>query len=111
MSEIVGLHRDPDGRMMVGFWKSELHPDFPVPVQGQPWEGQRVFVKKLLHLEEDIKPIISKGWSTCRICGCANSNAEYHFAGYVWPGGLAHYVHAHNVRPPEAFLKEIDSTE
>ena len=46
-----------------------------------------------------------QGWSTCRICGQENGDAELTDGEFLWPEGLAHYVEAHEVRLPFAVLR------
>lgn len=46
-----------------------------------------------------------RGWSTCRICGCSNGSACLTDGHFVWPAGFSHYLEAHAVRPPEAFVR------
>ena len=40
------------------------------------------------------------GFSRCRICGEDNGSVEYTDGTYVWPEGLANYIHDHAVRLP-----------
>lgn len=47
------------------------------------------------------------GWSTCRMCGCANGSTDQAADGYIWPEGFAHYIEAHAVRPPPEFLEHV----
>lgn len=47
------------------------------------------------------------GYSTCRICGKDNGSADFSDGWYKWPEGLAHYISAHSVRPPGAFVAHV----
>jgi hypothetical protein len=45
-----------------------------------------------------------RGWSSCRLCGCANGSTCKGDDAYNWPEGFAHYLKVHGVRPPDAFV-------
>ena len=49
----------------------------------------------------------SRGFSTCRICGEPNGSKEYTDGTFLWPEGLAHYVHNHSVRLPACVIDHI----
>ena len=49
------------------------------------------------------------GFSTCRICGAQNGALELTDGVFLWPEGLAHYVTAHAVRLPAAFVDHVRS--
>jgi hypothetical protein len=49
------------------------------------------------------------GWSTCRICGCENGTKDMTDGVYVWPEGFAHYLIAHEVKPPVEFIQHVMS--
>jgi len=42
-------------------------------------------------------------------CGRHNGSAELADGTYCWPEGLAHYLEAHQVRPPEEFVEHVVS--
>ena len=46
---------------------------------------------------------------TCRICGAQNGSLELTDGVFLWPEGLAHYVTAHAVRLPAAFVEHVRS--
>ena len=47
------------------------------------------------------------GESVCVICGAQNGSLELSDGTYSWPEGFAHYVSAHNVRPPIEFERHV----
>lgn len=52
------------------------------------------------------------GYSTCRFAGCTAPRRELGCASltdgtYVWPEGLSHYLRAHAVVPPPAFVGHV----
>lgn len=44
------------------------------------------------------------GWSDCRFCGNNNGTTCLSDGVFVWPAGFAHYLVAHDVRPPAEFV-------
>ncbi|MDX2119580.1 MAG: hypothetical protein SF070_00800 [Gemmatimonadota bacterium] len=47
------------------------------------------------------------GFSPCRFCGQQTGAREFTDGFWAWPEGLTHYVEAHGVRLPEAFLERV----
>lgn len=90
-----------------GFFKSDDEPDLPAPrARTKPWLGRRIFLDALSRVEgsKTVAKKNYKGASICRCCGEKNGSAEYRLQvgkeiTVVWPCGLTHYVHEHNVRP------------
>lgn len=50
---------------------------------------------------------VYKGSSLCRFCGCVNGSADLTDGAWVWPEGYAHYLLAHGVVPPQAFVDHV----
>jgi hypothetical protein len=100
---------------VVGYWsRSPDDPTLPYPqARPSPWAGQANFVTRLKATEEDIRAhrtgtlTAYRGWSMCRLCQVPNGNEEFEHGGFRWPSGFLHYVEAHNVRPPDAFMDAI----
>lgn len=47
-----------------------------------------------------------RGMSACRVCDLRSNGSRDHFRdGMMWPEGYAHYIEAHGVRPPAAFVE------
>jgi len=91
-----------------GFWKSSYEPDLPSPVPNDmPWEGQELFVQRLIQVERLAKMTAYKGMSRCRVCECSNGSREYSYNGWVWPAGLMHYIIEHNIQPSDEFIEAI----
>lgn len=87
-----------------GFWYSKYEPDLPVPkAQTSPSADQEEVLERLSKLEAKAQTVFMKGWSTCRICGCANGSSEFSYRGWTWPSGFRHYIEAHNVQPSPEF--------
>lgn len=61
----------------------------------------------LTHLGQGTVAFSYRGMSHCRICGCLNGSQELTDGAYLWPSGFAHYVEAHSVRPPQAFVAHV----
>jgi hypothetical protein len=51
------------------------------------------------------------GHSKCRFCGQLVGSREFTDGSFAWPEGLVHYVEAHAVRLPEAFLERVRSPD
>jgi hypothetical protein len=92
-----------------GFWRSSHEPDLPFPVPNDtPWEGQKLFVQRLLRVELLAEMVAYKGISHCRVCGCINGSREYSYNGWNWPAGLMHNIVEHNVQPSDEFIEFIE---
>lgn len=48
-----------------------------------------------------------RGMSLCRICGTRNGSTDISDGAYVWPSGYTHYLEAHTVKPPQAFIDHV----
>lgn len=93
----------------IGFWKSSMSPELPMPVPHNiPFEGKNEFIKRLRAIEENKATKMSyRGFSICRICNEVNGSAEYSFSGFTWPSGYLHYIQDHNVIPEKDFFDFI----
>ncbi len=100
---------------VVGYWsRSPDDPTLPYPqANPAPWERQAEFVAKLKAIEQAArerrlgKLMAYRGFSMCRLCNTQNGHEEFDHGGYRWPAGLLHYVEAHNVRLPDAFVAAV----
>jgi hypothetical protein len=90
-----------------GFWTSEEEPDLPMPEAGEEWPGQENFLSALCLVEDKLEPILTKGFSVCRICTKLNGSMEYELKGWRWPSGYLHYLLDHHVKPSSAFVDFI----
>lgn len=61
----------------------------------------------LKHLAGGTIRAVWYGWADCRMCEKHNGSRDYTDGVYVWPEGLAHYVRAHNVKPPQEFVNHV----
>jgi hypothetical protein len=68
-------------------------------------EGERNLV--VGYLKNGVELIQWRGSSGCRICGIHNGSTCKGDDVFIWPAGFAHYVEAHNVRPPEEFINHV----
>ena len=95
---------------LIGYWDGAEAPGWP-SVTGfvdERWDQtERNLVAS--YLEQGHIPWVQAGLSPCRICGKANGSAERTDGVYLWPGGLAHYVREHDVRPPVSVIRHIVS--
>lgn len=90
---------------LIGYWRDERQPDWPDPnwFVDPEWQSEE---------REDLAAYLSKGvlvraymgLSNCRLCGRTNGSVELTDGAFLWPEGLAHYVHAHSVRLPQRFI-------
>ena len=92
-------------RRTVGFWHSKYEPHLPRPEAVKWDEGIRD--KVLNYLKDADYSAHYRGWSTCRVCKCANGSRDQSDGIYVWPEGLAHYVEEHNTGLPQEFIDHI----
>lgn len=99
-----------------GFWWSEREPHFPKPVSSDvEFEGKLEVLSALEKLEKNIylhkkqagSCIYFKGFSKCRCCKTSNGSMEFSYKNWKWPEGLMHYIKQHNVKPSDAFLREV----
>ena len=99
-----------------GFWWSEREPHFPKTVHSDvAFEGKDAVVEALEKLEKNIylhkdragRCVYFKGSSQCRCCDIQTGYAEYSYKNWTWPDGLIHYVKVHNIKPSDAFLKDV----
>jgi hypothetical protein len=99
----------------VGYWGNGncAFPD-PVTYVDESWdESERGLVAE--HLLRGFVARAYMGYSNCRLCGVQNGSLELTDGVFLWPDGLAHYVQAHAVRLPAAFVDHVitftDKTE
>jgi hypothetical protein len=92
----------------VGYWQEPGEPALPTPQEwvNTDWDvGQRAAVIRYL---DDGKPRNAyMGSSLCRFCGCVNGSTDLTDGVWVWPEGYAHYLTAHGVVPPQAFVDHV----
>jgi hypothetical protein len=102
--------------VLIGYWKSDRHPDWPDPhaFVDPSWdENERHLTSAYLSSGTILRA--GAGYSPCRFCGMNNGSVEFTDGTYVWPEGLAHYIHDHDVRLPRAVVEHavrcLDSLE
>ena len=91
----------PSGTTPVGYWRSAREPELPDPrdfVDPDWAPDERATV--IAYLESGTITARYLGLSPCRICGVPNGCDELTDGTYHWPGGLSHYLEAHDVRLP-----------
>lgn len=91
----------------LGYW-GEVGSGLPVPSSfvDESWDGQeRAFVDE--HLRRGFVARAYLGTAACRICGIELGSQELTDGVYLWPEGLRHYVTAHSVRLPAAFIRHV----
>lgn len=104
---------------LIGYWKSEDSAEWPEVTQfvDEGWDDtERHMVA--VYLSNGTVARQWRGWSYCRICGEQNGDSDLTDGVFIWPEGLAHYVHVHAVRLPADFvshavsrLDELESAE
>lgn len=94
---------------LVGYWSNPTVP--PERSRGWPdprdltgaWDGADRLAT-LAHLRRGKVFRVFAGASECRICATALGSLERSDGVWAWPDGLEHYVDAHDIRLPEAFV-------
>jgi hypothetical protein len=104
------------GMKLVGYWRSEKHPEYPDPHDFVIDEVDDEHQSRLLMaLECGARVRFYMGLSPCRICGVANGAAEMTDGEHMWPEGLAHYVREHHVSLPvdvvDSLLRRFEELE
>jgi hypothetical protein len=102
----VGHDRDVATLRLIGYWRSEAHPEYPDPrdLVDSAWDtDERHVVGTYLAGGTISKTYL--GYSPCRICGENNGAIEFTDGAFAWPSGLAHYVDQHGVRLPQELVE------
>ena len=96
----------------VGFWfldSIQSTHNYPKP-EGmlEPMASKKRFLLNLKAIQEKTADVcFYKGSHKCLLCGCTNGSREFHYNGFVWPEGLAHYVEKHDVKLPKLFVDMV----
>ncbi|QZE59519.1 hypothetical protein MPK66_gp275 [Erwinia phage pEa_SNUABM_2] len=91
-----------------GYWYSTYEKHLPQPLaRVRPFKGKAEFLAALEAVESKAQKRQYKGFSTCRICDCANGSADYNYKDWQWPSGYSHYIKKHNVQPSKEFHEFI----
>jgi len=107
--------REAQGRQALGYWRSaegsyhdkryDFLPD-PRDFVDPSWDPEeKAIVLSYVKNQPDL--IQWRGWSSCRICGTHNGSTCQGDAAFIWPQGFVHYIEAHNVKPPQAFIDHV----
>jgi hypothetical protein len=95
--------------ILIGYWRGEGAEGWPDPSDfvDPTWdEDERDVVAD--YLGRGFVARACMGYSPCRLCGSETNGAlELSDGVYVWPEGLAHYVVAHALRPPQSFVSHV----
>jgi hypothetical protein len=97
--------------ILIGYWRGRGAAGWPDPVEfvDSAWDADdRDIVVD--YLSRGFLVGAFMGYSPCRICGCDNGALELSDGVYIWPEGLAHYLAAHDVRPPDPFVSHVLAT-
>jgi hypothetical protein len=94
---------------LIGYWIRNLHDDdFPAPHEVVAPLPMNIRLRLVRYLEHGTFFEKYRGYSWCRFgCGISEDrmgSREFTDGDWVWPEGLAHYVAAHGVTPPEEFV-------
>jgi hypothetical protein len=108
------LNEHPDsplearGMRAIGYWCNNHHADLPDPRNyiDLGWD-QTERDAVIQHLKNGKPTAFWRGWSNCRICGKNNGSYCLSDGTYIWPGGFAHYLEDHGVKPPDEFIQHI----
>lgn len=94
----------------IGYWHGLDSPGLPHPHEfaDATWSAsERGVVVAYLKSRKGRAVTAWRGFSHCRICGCTNGSEDISDGVYRWPSGYAHYIEAHDVRPPQAFIDHV----
>jgi hypothetical protein len=97
----------------IGYWNdaNNRFPNLPMPQSFVDihWDGEeRRVVGTYLNAGQELHAW--RGFSHCRICGLTPNGSRCLTDGvYQWPSGFGHYVIAHGVKPPQAFIDHVRS--
>ncbi len=89
----------------IGYWNGNGHEPWPDPTAfvDASWDAdERALV--VAYLRGGMTAASMWGSSACRLCGEQNGSRELTDGTYLWPDGLAHYLEAHDIRLPAAFV-------
>ncbi len=126
-SMILDRHPDqpgvPSNLKHIGYWASSGDPEADAYFQKGlelPWPEDFIWS----NWNEDVRAVVSehlkngkpvaqwRGSSACRFgCDLNNGYQDLSDGTYVWPEGFAHYVEAHNVKPPQEFIRHVYATQ
>jgi hypothetical protein len=85
----------------IGYWKSHLHEDLPIPLPDTACADQAEVIAKLKALMSGGYWQQYRGWSNCRLCGKQNGSKELEIirgdTKYRIPEGYVHYLEDHRV--------------
>lgn len=96
--------------LRIGYWRTPAHPTWPEPASlgDDSWDtSERAAMAAYLD-----DGMIAKSWmgrSRCQICGTLLGSSDLTDGTFIWPEGLSHYLVAHAVRLPQAFVKHATS--
>ncbi len=109
MSNEVGA-ADTQPLRLIGYWRGEQVPQWPnvLDFVDAEWDEDDRHATWQYVLQGTVARVWM-GWSYCRICGVQNGDADLTDGFYMWPEGLAHYVHDHKVRLPDEFVRHARS--
>lgn len=97
----------------IGFWHGSSSPSLPHPIEfvDATWsEVEREAIASYLKSRDGRLVTTYRGFSHCRICNCSNGSQDISDGVYLWPSGYAHYIEAHHVKPPQAFIDHVLGT-
>jgi hypothetical protein len=79
--------------ILIGYWRSETHPEWPDPADlvDPQWDAQERHMVTM-YLASGTIARTYMGFSPCRLCGRQNGSLEYTDGEFIWPEGLAHYL-------------------
>lgn len=96
---------------LIGYWKSNFEHHrhalvYPNPKDfiDETWD-ENTRQKVIDYLDNGVLHHGTRGFSTCRICGCPNGTSELTDGVFIWPDGLSHYLKEHQVRLPSYFVE------
>jgi len=96
------------GMRAIGYWYNKHQADLPDPHNFVDPNWDQIERNAIIqHLNEGRVVARWRGWSSCRFCGQRNGSCCLSDGTYVWPQGFAHYLEAHDVKPPDEFINHV----
>lgn len=93
--------------ILIGYWRSAAEPHWPDPAWfvDDAWSpAERARVLAYLRGGVALWAVAGPSWCRFRCSNFSSGSSELSDGRFVWPGGLAHYVECHAVRPPDEFV-------
>lgn len=96
----------------IGYWYSTYEPYLPHPIASRSRRDPPTRDAVRAHLQRGEEWMAFAGHSYCRLCDrndATMGSCDLTDGVWIWPQGLTHYVDAHDIELPGAFLDHVAS--